>query len=174
MLKKVFYTIIIAYLLVSCQRYTNRHIETNVEIRNESLKESILEYDSILRNDPKYSINISNKDYLLTVYEKQINDSVMSFSISFSLDTWPMQEEPVRVAQVDGKIVIFYPSSTYYGILSTDKKLHEKIAYQYFPEEYRLLTKGKPLEESHFIDCPSLVLTFCQGKVVKKRMDILW
>ena len=164
----------ITYLLVSCQRYANRHIETNVEISNESLKESILQYDSILRNDPKYSINISNKDYLLTVYEKQVNDSVMNFSISFSLDTWLMQEEPVRVAQVGGKTVIFYPSSTYYGILSTDKKLHEKIACQYFPKEYQQLTKGKPLEESHFIDCPSLVLTFCKGKLVKKRMDILW
>lgn len=173
--RKVVYGITAIILLCgSCQDNQKNRLNVNVEIRNESVKESILEYDSIIRNDPKYSVNISNRNYLLTIYEKQVNDSVVNFSISFSIDTWLMQDEPVRVAQVSDKIVIFYPSSNYYGIIATDKKLHERIASLYFPEEYKRLTKGETLEESCYIDCPSLVLTFCKGRLIKKKMDITW
>lgn len=176
MKSKVVYGITAIILLCgSCQDNSKNRLDVNVEIRNESLKESILEYDSIIRNDPKkYSVNISNRNYLLTIFEKQVNDSVVNFSISFSIDTWLMQDEPVRVAQVSDKIVIFYPSSNYYGIIATDKKLHERIASLYFPEEYKRLTKGETLEESCYIDCPSLVLTFCKGRLIKKKMDITW
>ena len=107
MFKKAVYGITTIILLCgSCQDKIKNCLEANVEIRNESLKGAILEYDSIIRNDPKYSVNISNRNYLLTIYEKQINDSVVNFSISFSIDTWLMQDEPVRVAQVSDKVTI--------------------------------------------------------------------
>lgn len=87
--RKVGYGITAIILLCgSCQDNSKNRLNVNVEIRNESLKESILEYDSIIRNDPKYSVNISNRNYLLTIFEKQVNDSVVNFSISFSIDTW--------------------------------------------------------------------------------------
>lgn len=54
MFKKAVYGITTIILLCgSCQDNSKNCLEANVEIRNESLKESILEYDSIIRNDPK-------------------------------------------------------------------------------------------------------------------------
>ena len=111
-------------------------------------------------------------NYLLTVYERNINDSVTNYAISFSFDTWLMQGEPVWLAYVGGKLVVFYPSSTYHGILSTDKRIHKEIARRYFPSEYKLLSKGKPLDCFSFNDSPSLVLTFHKGKLVTKKLSM--
>ena len=157
-------------LLISCNM-NSKHLVPNIEIENKELKQAILEYDSIIRHESKLLVDTSNTNYLLTVYEQNVNDSVTKFAITFSLDTWLMQEEPVWLADVCGKNVVFYPSNTYKGILSTDKQLHKEIAHRYFPEEYKLLVKGKKLNVFVTNDSPSLVLTFVRDKLVAKRMS---
>ena len=117
--------------------------------------------------------DITQKDNVFFDYknEKNVNDSVTKFAITFSLDTWLMQEEPIWLADVGGKTVVFYPSNTYRGILSTNKKLHKEISQRYFPKEYKLLAKGKKLNDFVTNDSPSLVLTFVREKLVAKRMS---
>lgn len=158
-------------LLISCNNIDSKHLASNIEVGSKELKHAILEYDSIIRHDPEFLAGTSGSNYLLTVYERNINDSVTKFAISFSFDTWLMQEEPIWLADVGGKNVVFYPSNTYKGILSTDKQLQKEIAHRYFPEEYKLLVKGKPLDCFVINDSPSLVLTFVRGKLVAKKMS---
>lgn len=165
------YSFAVVFLFVSCNTKENKYLAANIEVENEELKGSILEYDSIIHSDPKFLDGASNGNYLLTVYEQNINDSVTRYSISFSLDTWLMEDEPIWLAVIGGKHVVFYPSNTYKGILSTDKQLHKAIACRYFPEEYKLLVKGKPLESFVINDTPSMMLTFVKGKLVTKKMS---
>lgn len=170
MLRHLYLFSFIVVLLISCNM-NSKHLVSNIEIENKELKQAILEYDSIIRHEPKLLADISNSSYLLTVYEKNVNDSVTKFAITFSLDTWLMQEEPIWLADVGGKTVVFYPSNTYRGILSTNKKLHKEISQSYFPKEYKLLAKGKKLNDFVTNDSPSLVLTFVREKLVAKRMS---
>ena len=167
-----FYTFIVALLFISCDTRDSKCLVANIEIDSEELKSAILEYDSIIRHNPKFLAETPDGNYLLTVYERNINDSVTNYAISFSFDTWFMQGEPVWLAYVGGKLVVFYPSGNYHGILSTDKQLHKEIARRYFPAEYKLLAKGKPLDCVTLNDSPSLVLTFYKGKLVAKKLSM--
>lgn len=152
-------------LLISCNNEDSKYLAPNIEIESEELRNAILEYDDSLHHSPRLAANISNSNYLLSVYEWNVNDSVTKYSISFSLDTWFMQNNPVWLAKIEDKYVVFYPSNNYRRILSTDKQLHKKIAYRYFPEEYKRLKKGKSLNCLVINDSPSLVLTFVKGKL---------
>lgn len=165
------YTFAVVLLFISCDTKDNKNLAVNIEVESEELKSAILEYDSIIRHDPKFLDGVPDSNYLLAVYVRNINDSVTRFAITFCLDTWLMQDDPVWLAHVGGKHVVFYPSATYHGVLSTDKQFHKEIARRYFPEEYKLLDKGRPLNCFILNDSPSLVLTFLKGKLVAKKMS---
>lgn len=158
-------------LLISCNNEDSKYLAPNIEIESEELRNAILEYDDSLHHSPRLAANISNSNYLLSVHERNINDSVTKYSISFSLHTWLLQDNPVWLAKIEDKYVVFYPSNNYSGILSTDKQLHKKIAYRYFPEEYKRLEKGKSLNCFIINDTKSLVLTFVRGKLVTKEIS---
>ena len=156
-------------LLASCNNLNRKYLSPNIEVESEDLKYAILEYDSMISRNSAFVKGTSGHDYLLTVYERNVNDSVKKYEISYSLDTWLMQESPIWLANVCGKYVVFYPSNNYKGILATDQQLHREIAKKFFPEEYKLLIKGKPLNCFVFNDGPSLMLTFVKGKLVTKK-----
>ena len=82
-----FYTFIVALLFISCDTRDSKCLVANIEIDSEELKSAILEYDSIIRHDPKFLAETPDGNYLLTVYERNINDSVTNYAISFSFDT---------------------------------------------------------------------------------------
>lgn len=123
-------------------------------------------------------ISCKNEDcrYLapnIEIESEELRNAILEYddSLRFSLDTWLMQDNPVWLAKIEDKYVVFYPANNYRGILSTDKQLHTNIAYRYFPKEYKLLEKGKPLNCFAVNDAPSLVLTFVRGKLVTKEIS---
>ena len=127
--------------------------------------------DSILHHNPDSFVGASNCNYLLTVYEHNINDSVTKYVISFCLDTWHMQDNPTWLADIGGKYVVIYPSNNYRGIFSTSKELHREIARRWFPKEYEVLIKERPLDCSVLNDSPSMILTFVKGELISKRIS---
>lgn len=87
-------SIVSACFLYGCRN--ERGLQPNLEINNEDLRSAIVEYDSLLRTsilecDSSLKRLVSTNNYLLTVFEDPLNDSVTQFSISVSLDTWNLQ-----------------------------------------------------------------------------------
>ena len=106
MLRHLFiYCFALHALLVSCYNHESKHLAPNIEIESKELKDAIIEYDSILHHNPDSFVGASNCNYLLTVYEHNINDSVTKYVISFCLDTWHMQDNPTWLADIGGKYV---------------------------------------------------------------------
>lgn len=157
------FIVTITCMVFSCDYGANERLEPNIEIQNQELRNAILEYDSLLQK------SVPNEKYLLTVYERNYNDSLTRFSISYSLDTWAMQSEPILLAKVGAKYVVLYTISNNRGVLITDKLLHKKITRLYFPEEYKLMNQGKQLEISTNIDAPWIELIFCKNKLKSKK-----
>ena len=172
MLRHLFiYCFALHALLVSCYNHESKHLAPNIEIESKELKDAIIEYDSILHHNPDSFVGASNCNYLLTVYEHNINDSVTKYVISFCLDTWHMQDNPTWLADIGGKYVVIYPSNNYRGIFSTSKELHREIARRWFPKEYEVLIKERPLYCSVLNDSPSMILTFVKGELISKRIS---
>lgn len=169
MLRILSFSLVVLFFF-SCDSNNDKAIEPTVEIQSKELKNAILEYDSFLHSDSMTRSSIHDNDYLLTVYEKNINDTVTEFTISYSLDTWFLQDSPILLANVGEKDVIIYNVNLPQGILSTDKQLHKKIARRHFPKEYKLLEEGEPLNSMNTNHGPTMVLKYCNNKFVFKKM----
>lgn len=63
---------------VSCDNHCNKELKPNVEITSNELRSVILEYDSIIQ--PR----IEKKNYILSISEKMVNDSVTQFIFTMS------------------------------------------------------------------------------------------
>lgn len=151
-------------LILSCTNLRKNEIHSNVQIKNESLKAAIMEYDSILH------VRNPEKDYLLLVYERQNNDSVVSYSISYELGTASMQNTPVSLAEVEGIYVAFVGNINNNGILVTDSKLQKSIARRYFPKEYADLKNGKSINCYITNDDIEMHLTFLRDSLIAKKV----
>lgn len=162
------YLFAILLIFASCDNCYNKRLEPNVEIIDAELRNAILEYDSIIRHQFK------DEKYILSLSEITVNDSVTKILISYDLGTAWLQDSPISLAKVKDKYVLVSSGTTYFGILATEKALQKEIARRYFPEEYRLLEKGKVIDDYIVNDAPWMELTFCKGKFIKKRMPRLW
>lgn len=77
-------SIVLVSFLYSCTN--ERVLQPNLEIKNEDLRSAIIEYDSLLRTtisdcDSSLMRLVSTNNYLLTVFERPLNDTVTQFSI---------------------------------------------------------------------------------------------
>ena len=170
-------SIVSACFLYSCRN--ERGLQPNLEINNEDLRSAIVEYDSLLRTsilecDSSLKRLVSTNNYLLTVFEDPLNDSVTQFSISVALDTWNLQKCPVLLARVNNRDVLFYLPDYGRGVVATDGQLHKEITRKYFPEEYKLLKAGQPLQTLLNNDIPWMELRFCKNKLIQKRLPIIF
>lgn len=151
-------------LFLSCTNLEKEKLHTNVHVNNEALRTAITEYDSILNaRNPE-------KDYLLLIYERQLCDTMFSYSISYELGTAAMQNAPISLAEVDGIYVEFVKSTDSYGLLITDEKLRDDIARRYFPEEYSKLENDRTINCYYTNDDVEMHLTFCKDSLIEKRI----
>jgi len=162
MKKNIILVIAIASLFVSCHHEVNLDLSVNLEIRSNELRNAILEYDSIIHK------SIVNEQYILTVFENSVNDTVSQYTITYDLGTAGMQLYPVSMAKVNDKYVIFARLRNPYGLVVTNKCFQQKIAGRYFPDEYRILKSGKSINTYITNDDIEMKLTFCKGKLIKK------
>ncbi len=170
-------SIVLVSFLYSCTN--ERALQPNLEIKNEDLRSAIIEYDSLLRTtisdcDSSLMRLVSTNNYLLTVFERPLNDTVTQFSISVSLGTWNLQDCPVSLAKVNNRDVLFYLPEYGHGVVATDGQFHKDITRKYFPEEYGLLETRRTLLTSWNNDVPWMELRFCKNKLVQKRLPIVF
>jgi len=164
MTKNILFTLAIVAVFSSCKNRNDGELEPNFDIRSQELRNAILEYDSIVQS------STSKQDYVLTVTERILNDSVSQFIISYDWNTAIMQNIPVSLAKVNNKYVIFVGLGNHYGLLATNKSFQKEIARHCFPDDYRVLEKGQPINTYITNDDIEMQLTFCKGKLIKKWM----
>lgn len=152
--------------LVSCDYGKVTHTDANIEIYSQELRDAILEYDSMLH------LTNCTKGYLLTVYETIQNDSLTKFSIVYSVSTTGMQNQPIQLADVNGKDVVFIQVRKPDGLLITNRILQMELARRHFPEEYKILSAGKHLKGIISNHTPEMDLIFCNGELIYKRLPI--